>query len=413
MVKKSIILLVALATGFSRAEVKVLGEPEKTEVLELAKWIWANPELGGKEVQAVAKQVAYLRGKGFAVAERYVGLETAYRAEFASGTGSPTFAFCTEYDALPNVGHACGHNLNCGAALSAALIVQRELKATGENGRIVLFGCPAEETFGGKIDMANAGALDDVDAIMMCHANPGARPSADFGYAGLRSVKVTYRGVGASPVARWASPKIRNPLDAQTLLYEAVALRRHYTPKEVAVAGTIVQAGERSNMVPNETVASYTVRSQDLVLLNEWAAELKRMAEGAALMTGTEVEVEIGGRYQPTNPCFSLSDDYLDVMAEQGLVGVKRHEKVLEFAATDFGNFSQLRPAIHMHYPIFADEPCHSKGFAAACNTSPAYESMFKSGAAMAATALRYIGDFDFRDKVNREFSESKKGNSK
>ena len=411
--KKTIVILVALAAGLTRAEVKVLGEPEKAEVLELAKWIWENPELGSNEVQAAARQVAYLRGKGFAVTERYVGLATAYRAEFTSGTGSPTFAFCTEYDALPNVGHACGHNLNCGAALSAALIVQRELKATGANGRVVLFGCPAEETFGGKIDMANAGALEGVDAIMMCHANPGTRPSRDTGYAGLRAVTVTYRGFGASPVARWASPKIRNPLDAQTLLYEAVALRRHYTPREVAVAGTITKAGARSNMVPDETVASYTVRSQDLDLLNEWAAELKRMAEGAALMTGTEVEVDIKGRYQPTNPCFELSDVYLDAMAEQGLVGTKSHEKDLNFAATDFGNFSQLRPGVHMHFPIFADEPCHSKGFAAACNTPPAYESMFKSGAAMAATALRYIGDSDFREKVNGEFSESKKGNSK
>ena len=406
--KKSLFLVLTLAACVAQAEVRKLAESERTEVLEFAKWLWDNPELSGKEFEAAKRQIAYLREKGFAVTEKYVGLATAYRAEFSSGTGKPTFAFCTEYDALPNVGHACGHNLNCGAALSAALIVQRELKKTGANGRVVLFGCPAEETFGGKIDMANAGALDDVDAIMMCHANPGTRPSADFGYAGLRSVKVTYRGVGASPVARWASPKIRNPLDAQTLLYEAVALRRHYTPKEVAVAGTIVQAGERSNMVPNETVASYTVRSQDLVLLDEWAAELKRMAEGAALMTGTEVEVEIGGRNQPTNPCFSLSDAYLDAMAEQGLVGVKRHEKVLEFAATDFGNFSQLRPAIHMHFPIMADAPCHSRDFASGCNTPAAYENMFKSGAAMAATALKYLNDTAFREKVSAEFRASK-----
>ena len=408
--KRTIVLCVTLAVGFAQAGVKVLDGSEKAEVLELAKWIWENPELGGNEVKAVAKQVGYLRGKGFAVTEGCAGLATAYRAEFASGTGSPTFAFCTEYDALPDVGHACGHNLNCGAALAAALIVRRELEATGRNGRVVVLGCPAEETFGGKIDMANAGALEGGDAHMMCHALAGAHPVRDTGYAGLRAVTVTFRGVGASPVARWASPRIRNPLDAQTLLYEAVALRRHYTPREVAVAGTITKAGARSNMVPDETVASYTVRSQDLGLLNEWAAELKRMAEGAALMTGTEVEVGIVGRYQPTNPCFELSDAYLDAMAAQGLAGTKSHEKDLNFAATDFGNFSQLRPGVHMHFPVFTDEPCHSKGFAAACNAPAAYESMLKSGAAMAATALRYIGDAAFREKVNAEFVRTKEG---
>ena len=230
---------------------------------------------------------------------------------------------------------------------------------------------------------------------------PSSVTLVDGLYAGVVRHK-TGRDVAMFRVAGGAAPLF----EIRRLYVVGAKLVDHASPREVAVAGTITKAGARSNMVPDETVASYTVRSQDLDLLNEWAAELKRMAEGAALMTGTEVEVDIKGRYQPTNPCFELSDAYLDAMAAQGLAGTKSHEKDLNFAATDFGNFSQLRPGVHMHFPVFTDEPCHSKGFAAACNAPAAYESMLKSGAAMAATALRYIGDAAFREKVNAEFSK-------
>lgn len=209
-------------------------------------------------------------------------------------------------------------------------------------------------------------------------------------------------------MARWASPKIRNPLDAQTLLYQAVALRRHYTPMNLALAGTITQAGQRANMVPNESVATYTVRSQDREVLLAWTEELVKMAKGAAMMTGTEVDLKITGGYMPTNPCYLLSDVYLDAMATFGLVGRKLKAKELEFALTDFGNLSQLKPGVHMHFPVMCTEhPCHSRGFAEACNTPVAYTNMFASAQAMAATALKFFSDAQFRRAVQDEFNRN------
>ena len=401
-------LALVFAACAVQAEVRPLAEPDRTEVLELSKWIWGHPELSDQETNACARHVALLRRKGFDVIERFVDMPTAYRAEFSSGVGRPTFAFCSEYDALPKVGHACGHNLNGGAAISAALLVQRRLRETGADGRIVIFGCPAEETRGGKIDMVERGAAKGVDAMMMAHAVPGVNAIRDTGYAGIRNVTVTYTGVGGSPAARCAASSIRNALDAQTLLYEAVGLRRHYTSPDVAIAGTITQAGDRANTVPVETTSSYTIRSQDLNLLEETEREFRRMAEGAALLAGVKLAYESTGRYRPTNPCFELSVVYMDAMKARGIGGENIREKQANFAATDFGNFSQVVPAVHVHFPVggsWFETAVHSKGFAELCDRPHAYENMFKCGEAMAEVALKYLTDAGFRALVGAEFA--------
>ena len=410
---KWLVVSLLLAGGLASSKAETVEVPSisdgcRAAVLELAQWLWRNPELSHEEFKAAAKQVAFMRDRGFSVTEKYLGIPTAYRAEFRNGEGGATFAFCAEYDALPNVGHACGHNLICGASVAAALLVKESLVAKGISGRVVVLGCPGEERNGAKVKMAELGAVDDVDALMMSHPIPSMKPSSDWGYAGGRSVRVTYRGHGASPMARWASPKIRNPLDAQTLLYQAVALRRHYTPMNLALAGTITQAGQRANMVPNESVATYTVRSQDRKVLLAWTEELVKMAKGAAMMTGTEVDLKITGGYMPTNPCYLLSDVYLDAMATFGLVGRKLKAKELEFSLTDFGNLSQLKPGVHMHFPVMCTEhPCHSRGFAEACNTPVAYANMFASARSMAATALKFLTDAEFRRAVQDEFNRN------
>lgn len=406
-------LLVFAVAGISLAEpveVPDISAKDRAEIQELAQWLWNNPELSHEEFQAAARQVAFLRSRGFSVTERYLEIPTAYRAEFSHGTGGATFAFCSEYDALPKVGHACGHNLICGASLAAALCVRDALVAKDLPGRIVVLGCPAEERGGAKAQMAESGAVDDIDALMMSHPNPTMRPSSDWGYAGGRNVSVTYRGQGASPMSRWASPKIRNPMDAQTLLYQAVALRRHYTPKNLAIAGTVTQAGERANMVPNECVSVYSVRSQNRDTMLAWTDELVKMAKAAAVLAGVEADVKVSGRSLPTNPCYLLSDVYLDAMSTFGLVGRKLKKKELEFALTDFGNLSQKKPGVHMHFPVMnTAHPCHSRGFALACNTPVAYTNMFLSARSMSATALRFFSDKVFRRDVQAEFERNRR----
>ena len=388
----------------------ILAAQEKTAVHELAESIRQNPELSWQEHKACQAQVAFLRERQFVVEESYCGMDTAYRAEFSSGEGGPVFAFCAEYDALPEVGHACGHHLICGSAVTAALLVQNYLKQSHVNGKVVLFGCPAEETGGGKTKMAAVGALNDVDALMMAHPTGGTK-AIICEYSGVCAAEVFFRcEKSGSPVARFANPAFANPLDAQVLLYQAVALKRHYTPVNSAIVGVIPDGGVRANVIPRQTVSKYTLRSPDLKVLRSLGEMLKTMAKGAAMMTGTTAEVKLSVTSQPTIPCLPLSDAFLDAIEARGIsVPEERGTTYGALAGTDFGNFSQLRPGVHVHFPIGQSVAHHSPEFAEAAGTEEAYRSMFAAGTAMACVGIRFLSDASYRKSVQKAFREAKK----
>lgn len=387
-------------------------EAIRREVRELSRWIWSNPELSYREFGACQRQSAFLSAHGFSVTTNYLGLATAYRAEFANGADHPSFGFAVEYDALPDIGHACGHNLNCGNALAAALFLKEKMLATGVRGKVVLLGCPAEESGGGKCDMAAKGATDGIDAIMMSHANPGQKALGDPGYSGVRTATAVYKGTGGSGVARCANPAFSNPLDAQTLLYQAVAMRRHFLPRDMAVIGVISEAGKAANVLPPETKSVYTVRCKDVKRLEAYEAEFRRMAEGAAMMTGTTLDFSYTGKYQPTKPNYVLGDFYIAELAKRGYETATFHDREC-FAGTDFGCFTQLVPGVHNHFPVFSDADVHTSGFAAACNTDKAYAAMFDSAEAMAAAAFKYLSNGDFRKRTNDFFTGNPQKESK
>lgn len=389
-----------------REEYRLL-PPQRAEIQKLVQTIWKNPELSWKEKKTCELEIAFLKKHGFTVTNPYCGMDTAYRAEFGHRSGTPAFAFCAELDALPKVGHACGHHLVSGSAIAAALIVKELLVKKNIPGKIVVFGCPAEESGGGKINLAERGALEGVDAVMMAHPFNESAALYDPGYAGIKTAKIKFTGTGGSGVARCANPKLVNPLDAQTLLYQAVALRRHYTPGNVAVIGVITEGGERSNVIPVSTTSVYTIRSQDLNELKKTAEMLHKMAKGAAMMTGAKLRFELSGRYEPTLPCYPLSDIYLEAAGALGME-TRNGRGQLMFAATDFGNLSQLRPGVHVHFPAGIRDALHTAGFAAGANKEKAYEYMFITGSAMAFTAMKYIQDPKYRKIVNDTFRTMK-----
>ena len=386
---------------------------EKAAVHGLAESIQQNPELSWQEHKACQAQVEFLRERQFVVETPYCGMDTAYRAEFSVGEGGPVFAFCAEYDALPEVGHACGHHLICGSAVTAALLVQNYLKQSHVDGKVVLFGCPAEETGGGKIKMAADGALNDVDALMMAHPTGGTKVVVSE-YAGVCSAEVFFRcEKSGSPVARCANPAFANPLDAQVLLYQAVALKRHYTPVNSAIVGVIPDGGVRANVIPRQTVSKYTLRSPDLKVLRRLGEMLRTMAKGAAMMTGTTAEVKLLMGVQPTIPCLPLSNAYLDAIETLDVPVADFRGTNYGLAGTDFGNFSQLRPGVHVHFPIGQSVANHSPEFTEAAKTAEAYRVMDAAGTAMACVAVRFLCDATYRKDVLKAYKASKKQSSR
>ena len=367
----------------------MLEDETKRKIATLVRKIYENPELSGEEVYASTEVIRFLREEGFSVAAPIAGEKTAFKAEYtvrAEGKNEEliSFAFCAEYDALPLVKHGCGHHLITGNALTAAVCLRKLLKEKNVTGRVVLFGCPAEETYGGKLKIADSGAADDVDAFLMAHPTDGFLSFGDEGYAGMKRVKVVFHGTGGSGVPRNASPALLNPLDASTLLYQALAMRRHFFPADVNIIGIIANGGERENILPVKCESKYTIRSQN-----------------------PYVEFIEEKTLPPTRPNAVLSDAFLVSMKKRGRRVCQVHPRLGFMGATDFGIFSQMRPGCHLHFPIMAERPVahHTEKFHCCAGRPEAIESMFATGESMAETAFSFITDKDFRASVKAEFA--------
>ncbi|MBP5182325.1 MAG: amidohydrolase, partial [Lentisphaeria bacterium] len=234
---------------------------EKKDLWEdLSSSIWSNPELAYKEYFACKKQLETLALLAFPPpVNPYCGLETAYRAEFENGEGGPVFGICAEYDALPGLGHGCGHNLICTAALAAFYAMRERMKKENIAGKVVLFGTPAEESYGGKVKMLAKNCLDKVDAVVMVH--PSARCIMDAGSTAICRYDVTFHGKASHAAA---APELGlNALDAVLLLFNAVNAFRQQMPDCCRIHGIVKEGGEAPNIIPDRASCRFFLRSLD------------------------------------------------------------------------------------------------------------------------------------------------------
>ncbi|MEO6398515.1 MAG: M20 family metallopeptidase [Tepidiformaceae bacterium] len=346
--------------------------------------IHATPELNYQEHHAHALLTSYLEGQGFAVERGAYKLPTAFKA--TCGTGSPTIAVFCEYDALPGIGHACGHNLIAISGLATGIALNAAL---GEgNGTVLVLGSPAEEGGGGKIQMMERGALSGVDAALMLHPSPGdaAWPSM----IALEQVNVEYFGrnahAGASP---WAGV---NALDALVMAYTSISAMRQQMRPTDRVHGVITRGGEKANIIPDHTSAQYLIRSKTLADLEDLRSKVMGCFEGAALATGCQLEVT------PPGPAYA--DVFTnDVIAEAYCENMERFEmrmppkaatEGLGGASTDMGNVSYVVPSIHPVFgiPVKDGAGNHTAGFTAAAATEEAHRATLRASKALAMTAL-------------------------
>ena len=269
---------------------------------ELAARIFDLAEPGFAETSSVAAIGDLLAREGIAATIGVHGLPTAFVAEAPGSQPGATVALLAEYDALPGVGHACGHNLIAAASVGAFLALaelRRTLPPGTVPGRILLLGTPAEEGGNGKELLARAGAFDGVDAAVMAH--PFGADVADPPFIGRRIVRIAYHGVAAhASAAPWQG---RNALDAASLNYQAVGLlRQHLVPGD-RIHGVFVDGGERPNVVPERAELEYYVRSHAADTLRELSARVDDIAHGIALATGTGVRGDVGSAaVQPAHP---------------------------------------------------------------------------------------------------------------
>lgn len=356
-------------------------------IVRLSHEIAADPELAFEEHRAMARCAEVLETAGIPVERAAYGLPTAFAARF--GSGDRHVVVCAEYDALPEVGHACGHNVIAAAAVGAGLLLAPLAATAGL--RVTVLGTPAEERFGGKVDLLAAGAFDDADAALMIH------PSPYDDYAprslGIDEWRVEYRGRASHASA---APELgRNALDGLVAGYQAVAmLRQHLRPLQ-QVHGIVTHGGDAPNVVPERTEGLFYLRARSAEDLEDLRERVRSCLEGAATATGTTVAIEsVGHSYLPLVPHHGLVRAFTRACEALGREYTRdpRGEKLA--GSTDFGNVSQRIPALHADVAVHSWPAVnHQHEFAAHCVTATADETLLQSAAVLALTALAVAAD--------------------
>lgn len=367
--------------GQVKAEVWQRIDALSQELWELALRIHANPELGFQEEKAATWLAEALERGGFRVERGIGGLPTAFRAVHPARKPGPRIAVLAEYDALPELGHACGHNLIATIAVGAALgLAPFKEKLPGS---LYVIGTPAEEGGGGKIKLIAAGVFRDVDVAMMVH--PSDQTVVDRGSLAITEVKIEFRGKAAH--ASSEPEKGINALDAVIQTFVSLNALRQHIKDGARIHGIITHGGVKPNIVPEYAAALFYVRAAENSYRDELVEKLRRCAEGAALATGTQLTfTKVGHEYKAIRPNKTMAKIFAKYLGE---LGYPPEEPQGWMGSTDMGDVSWEVPAIHPYIRIGAGEiPGHSREFAEAAKSEGARRAMIAAAKAVAATCI-------------------------
>lgn len=372
------------------------------QLIEASRAIHERPELGFEEHHAHDVLTSLLERAGFRVERGAYGLPTAFAAE--AGSSGPRIAVLSEYDALPGIGHACGHNIIGTAGVGAAIAAGALADELG--GRIVSLGTPAEEGGGGKVLMAEAGAFEDVDAALMVH--PAGVDLTRFSAIAIQEVTARYRGLAAHAAA--APHRGRNALDAAILGYQNVAaLRQHIRPDE-RVHGIVSDGGRAPNVVPDSAETRWYVRSPSGDGLRRLKERVQACLEAGATATGCEVELTW------RHPAFAdmvdnraMIDRYRENLERTGRHAAEPDGTSEIVGSTDMGNISHIVPSIHPMIAVSPPSvPIHTEAFARHSGAPEGDRAVLDGARTMAATVIDLWTRPDVLAEVTSEFEEAR-----
>ncbi len=388
-------------------------ESSRQELVGLAKDIHAHPELNYQEVYSANLLANFLEQKGIKV-ERGVGqIDTAFRATLPGGAGDgPTIAILAEYDALPEIGHGCGHNLIAMAAMGAGLGVKANQHSLP--GRVVVIGTPAEEGGGGKIRLLEAGVFDDVDVALSSHpfsnrtVIPTDAPVNESWSLAMVGYRYIYHGKAAHAAA---VPEAGiNALNAVIHLFTGIDAMRQHLRDDVRIHGTITDGGKAPNVVPEYAAANFMLRSRDRQYLSDVVVDkVKQAAEGAASMTGARLEVEeFYPFYENVRPNPVLARAF---RTNAETIGMKMDEPLPgrpgSGASTDFGNVSQTIPSFELRYAVSQQPvPSHTREMCETAVTDFALSSAIAVAKALTLTAGDLLCDPELLTEARADFQK-------
>jgi amidohydrolase len=369
------------------------------EIFSIVRTLHAEPEISLQETRAAALLTGILAANGFAMETGLAGMETAFRGR--SGSGRPAIALIAEMDALPGLGHACGHNIIAAAATGAALMLRSLLPP--DAAVVSIFGTPAEELGIGKIEMIKAGCFAGIDFAMMVH--PSSRRQVIKHFLGLTKIRFTFYG---RPAHAAAYPEDGvNALDAVIQTFTAVNALRQQTRQDVRIHGIITDGGTAPNIIPATASCYFYVRADDLQEMERSRDRVAACAAGAAVATGCRLETEADPRV--IAPLKILPSFYRLYSRQLALLGLEESAAPPDRnrGSSDIGNLSQVVPTIHPHVPIGEGINIHTEGFAQATVSLQGEMAAVEGATTLALTAIELIFSPAWQSAISKEFHEN------
>ncbi|KLV19577.1 amidohydrolase [Niallia circulans] len=371
---------------------------------DISIYIGENPELGHEEFKACEILTDTLKQHDFNVEIGICDLPTAFKATFDSGKAGPVIGFMAEYDALPELGHACGHNLIGTMGIAAGIGLSKVLSETG--GKVIVYGTPAEETKGGKVTMAEAGIFEELDVAMMVHPLDSYMKSGDS--LAMDAIQFEFFGKAAHAAA---SPHLGiNALDAVLQTFNSINALRQHIKSDARIHGVITEGGKAANIVPDYAVAQFYVRAGKREEVNKLVEKVIQCAEGAALQTGATVKAsfyEFSYDDMITNQ--TLSDLFTKQLVDLGVEPSEIQEQRDGSGSLDMGNVSQVVPSIHPYVKICNEAyACHTHEFREAAMSDQGRDAMILGAKSMALTGLEILTNKELLAKIKAEFLKNK-----
>lgn len=370
----------------------------KEDLHRISSAIHANPEVAFFENESSRFLISFLEQHGFSVERNFKEMETAFKTTKKVCGGGLSVLFLSEYDALPGLGHACGHNLIAVSGLAAFYAAVSYAEKYQIPATFTLMGTPAEETYGGKTILKKRGAFEGYDVCFLLH--PFAGTATDPGW--LSSVKIRVKFSGKASHAASKPEDGLNALDAAVLLYNSVAMWRQQLPERSRIHGIFTNGGTAPNIIPDKSEMFWNLRAPELKTAAMMQERFHKMVQAAADSTGTTAEEEIVAVYEPSVFNAPLNELYGDLWEEMFGETIFRGNGTEGRASSDFGDVSVLIPGANYLYDIThgAGHPLHTVEFREDASGDYAFENTMRASAITAAAALRFLKDRDFREKV-------------
>lgn len=391
----------------SRIEREV--EEKKTDLVEISDFIHSHPELGYEEFLAVEKLTTYLKKQEAEVESNYCDIETSFKSTHTQGEGGIHFAIMAEYDALPKVGHACGHNIIATAALGAYLATKKVMEVFDIPGKVSLIGTPAEEGGGGKIKLIERGALEGIDAATMVHPTSGTTRIAGRCTATYKFL-IEYSGRSAHAASQ--PFKGVNALDAANLFFNAVSMLRQQVTSDVRLSGIILEGGTAPGMIPDYSKIEYSIRCMEEDELPHLIERVRNCIQAGALATGCEVKIteEKGyGARTFSSVLGNICREALEGLGEEVIPGFPD-----DFGSTDFGNVSQLIPTTNPYFSLNKTRvSLHSPEYEKLAGSPIGHVAIERSAKAMSMTVIESFLNPEIIELAKQESSHQSDVNTR